>query len=81
MRRFRSREDDPFRRWKMTEEDWRNRRRWDDYAAAAEEMFARTDHELAPWNPIAGEQKKWARVAVLETLSDRIEDGLARWKD
>jgi polyphosphate kinase 2 (PPK2 family) len=81
LRRFRSREDDPFRRWKMTEEDWRNRRRWDDYVEAAEEMFARTDHDLATWDLISGEQKKWARVAVLETLCDRVEDGLVRWKD
>ncbi len=79
LERFRSREEDPVRRWKMTDEDWRNRRRWDDYAEAVEDMLDKTDHELAPWNLIAGEQKKWARVAVLETLSDRIEEGLDRW--
>lgn len=79
LRRFKSREQDPLRRWKLNDEDWRNRAKWDHYAEAAEEMFARTDHDLAPWNLIAGEQKRWARVAVLETLNDRIEEGLERW--
>lgn len=81
LERFRGRETDKLRRWKLTDEDWRNRDKWDLYAEAAEDMFERTDHELAPWNLISGEHKKWARVAVLETLNDRIEEGLALWKD
>ena len=79
--RFKSRENDKLRQWKLTDEDWRNRDKWDQYAEAAEEMFERTEHELAPWNLISSEQKKWARVAVLETLNERIEEGIARWKD
>lgn len=79
LRRFKSREKDPLRSWKLTEEDWRNRDKWGVYAEAAEEMFARTDHGLAPWNLISGEQKKWARVAVIETLCHRIEEGLELW--
>ena len=78
--RFKSREQDKLRRWKLTDEDWRNRDKWDLYAEAAEDMFERTDHELAPWDLISGEHKKWARVQVLETLNQRIEDGLKRWE-
>lgn len=79
LQRFKSREKDLLRKWKLTDEDWRNRDKWDVYADAVEEMFARTDHGLAPWNVIAGDQKKWARVAVLETLCHRIEEGLELW--
>jgi polyphosphate kinase 2 (PPK2 family) len=79
LERFNSREHDKLRRWKLTDEDWRNRDKWDLYSEAAEDMFEQTDHELAPWNLISGEQKKWARVAVLEILNERIEEGLALW--
>jgi polyphosphate kinase 2 (PPK2 family) len=76
--RFQDRADDPFRRWKLNDEDFRNRLRWPLYADAIEDMLAKTDHELAPWNLVSGEQKKWARVAVLETLNQRIVEGLTR---
>src|SRR6478735_10486524 len=64
--RFRDREQDPLRRWKITDEDWRNRDKTHAYVVAAEEMFERTDHHLAPWDVVSGEQKRYARVAVLE---------------
>jgi polyphosphate kinase 2 (PPK2 family) len=79
--RFESRRTDPVRSWKLTEEDWRNRDKWDEYSRAVEDMFDKTDRDLAPWDLISGEQKKWARVVVLEQLNSRIEEGLARWKD
>jgi len=79
LRRFEDRENDPLRRWKITEEDWRNRKKTDEYAIAAEEMFERTDHELAPWDIVSGEQKRLARVQVLETIIRRVEDGFTRW--
>jgi polyphosphate kinase 2 (PPK2 family) len=79
LRRFRSREQDPLRAWKLTEEDWRNRKKWVHYDEAAEDMFERTEHDLAPWDVISGEHKKWARVAVLETVNRRIEEGIERW--
>ncbi len=79
LRRFERRAEDPLRRWKITDEDWRNRKRNSDYAVAAEEMFERTDHRLAPWDLIPANQKKFARVQVLETLIDRIEAGMRRW--
>jgi AMP-polyphosphate phosphotransferase len=86
LRRFNNREKDPVRRWKLTEEDWRNRDKVEQYDDAIEEMFARTHHELAPWDIVSGEQKKWARVHVLEILNKRIEEGIARfehpdWRD
>lgn len=79
LRRFRDRESDPLRRWKITDEDWRNRKKTDRYAVAAEEMFQRTDHELAPWDIVSGEQKRYGRVAVIETVIRRVEDGMKRW--
>ena len=56
-----------------------NRARNRDYDRAAEEMFARTDHELAPWDVVAAEQKRYARIAVLERLNERIEEGMCRF--
>lgn len=79
LKRFEDRQNDPLRRWKITDEDWRNRTKADDYVAAAEEMFDRTDHDLAPWDVISGEQKRLARVQVLETAIIRIEQGISRW--
>ena len=80
LERFESRLEDPFRRWKMTDEDWRNRDKWGQYEEAIEEMFERTDHDLAPWNLIAGEQKKFARVQMIETLNERIVEGIERYE-
>jgi polyphosphate kinase 2 (PPK2 family) len=79
--RFTSRGEDPLRSWKLTDEDWRNRDKREQYDEAAEDMFEHTDHALAPWDLIAGDQKKWARVAVLETVIKRVEQGLELWKE
>jgi polyphosphate kinase 2 (PPK2 family) len=79
LRRFEDRASDPLRRWKITEEDWRNRDKADAYALATQEMFERTDHPLAPWEIISGEQKRYARVAVLEAIIARVEQGMERW--
>jgi AMP-polyphosphate phosphotransferase len=79
LRRFEDRANDPLRRWKITDEDWRNRDKAEQYAIAAEDMFERTDHQLAPWDIVSGEQKRHARVAVLETLITRVEEGFGRW--
>ena len=79
LRRFEARSEDPLRRWKITEEDWRNRKRNREYDAAAEEMFRRTDHELAPWDLVGANQKRYARIRVMERLNERIEDGMRRW--
>jgi polyphosphate kinase 2 (PPK2 family) len=76
LRRFRAREHDPLKRWKLTGDDWRNLSRRADYEAALEDMLARTDHEPAPWHVVAAESKPYARVTVLELVISRIEDAL-----
>lgn len=79
LRRFEGRLGDPLKRWKLTPEDWRNRDKNRLYDKAAEDMFTRTDHAAAPWDLISGEQKRHARIAVLETLNRRIEEGMRRY--
>jgi polyphosphate kinase 2 (PPK2 family) len=73
LRRFQAREKSKLRRWKLTDEDWRNREKRPVYEKAVEDMLARTDHELAPWHVIPGDSKPLARVRVLETVLDAIE--------
>jgi len=78
LKRFESRQRDPLRQWKLTSEDWRNRGRREDYAKAIEQMLAETDHADAPWTLVEAENKRWARVKVVETVVAAIEDGLHR---
>jgi polyphosphate kinase 2 (PPK2 family) len=77
LRRFRSRAEDPLRSWKLTEEDWRNRKKRKEYEAAVEEMLVRTDHEKAPWSVVAGDDKGLARVVVVEAVCAAIEKELS----
>jgi polyphosphate kinase 2 (PPK2 family) len=76
LRRFDARQADPLKRWKLTDEDWRNRERNRDYEQAAEDMFARTDHDLARWDIIPAEQKRLARVTAMEAVIHRIEEAM-----
>jgi polyphosphate kinase 2 (PPK2 family) len=76
--RFKAREVTALKQWKLTDEDWRNREKRGAYLDAIEEMVARTDTPGAPWDLIAGESKRWARVSVIETAIRRIEDGMRR---
>ena len=76
LRRFRDRTRTSYKRWKITEEDWRNRKRWADYTVAVNDMVARTSTEIAPWTLVEGDDKNFARVKVLETLADRLDDRL-----
>jgi AMP-polyphosphate phosphotransferase len=79
LKRFEKRENDPLKSWKLTDDDWRNRGRWDEYKQAIEEMVARTSLEPhAPWHLIPGESKRYARVAVIETVISEIEEGMRR---
>lgn len=78
LRRFKEREDNPFKRWKITPDDWRNRDKWDKYVVAAEEMFAETSTPGCPWHLIAGEHKWWARVEVAKTVAKRMEKALGK---
>ena len=76
LRRFRAREGDPLKQWKLTDEDWRNREKWDEYAAAAEDMLEKTSSPASPWVVVEAENKRWARVRVLEATVEHIERGL-----
>lgn len=69
LRRFEARERTPYKKYKITDEDYRNRKRWDDYVRAVDEMVHRTSSGAAPWHLIAAEDKRWARVRVVEAVS------------
>lgn len=76
LRRFRSREADPLKKWKLTDEDWRNRQKWDAYAEAVEDMLACTDLPDTPWTVVEANCKRYARVKVLRTFCVRLEERL-----
>jgi polyphosphate kinase 2 (PPK2 family) len=72
LRRFRERENTPYKAWKLTAEDWRNREKWDLYETAVEEMLLKTSTVTAPWTIVEGTDKAWARVKVLKTVVDML---------
>ncbi len=74
--RFESRRDDPLRRWKLTDEDWRNRAKRPAYVKAVEEMLSRTSPAESRWHVVSAENKQYARVNVIETVVHRLEHGL-----
>jgi polyphosphate kinase 2 (PPK2 family) len=67
-RRFEERQNDPYKRWKIGPEDWRNREHWDEYVEAAEEMFAETSNDAAKWKVIGANRKWHARLDVLRIV-------------
>ena len=76
LRRFEERRDNPLKSWKLTPDDWENRRKRPQYAEAIEEMLKRTDHKAAPWDVVEAESKRYARVKVVETVIERVEAGM-----
>ena len=76
LRRFEERKNNPFKNYKLTDEDWRNREKWDVYLEAVEEMLLRTSTHYAPWTIIEGNDKYFARVKAVQTIVDAIEKGL-----
>lgn len=72
-RRFRERMETPSKQWKITDEDWRNRAKWDEYEAAVDEMLVRTSTTYAPWIIVEANSKYYARVKVLQTVVDALE--------
>ncbi len=76
LRRFKEREKTPYKRFKITAEDWRNRKKWPAYERAICDMIERTSTESAPWNLVAANDKLHARVSVIEKLCDHIESQL-----
>ena len=76
LRRFKQRERLAHKRWKLTDEDWRNRKQWKAYELAVDDMVARTSPRHAPWTLIEGDDKNHARLKVLRTLGDRLAKAL-----
>jgi AMP-polyphosphate phosphotransferase len=79
LRRFKRREEQPLKAWKLTDEDWRNREKRAEYAEAVEDMIARTDQPKSRWHLIPAESKRYARVAVVETVIEQTERGMREW--
>lgn len=75
-KRFEERMEDPNKQWKITDEDWRNREKWDEYVKAVDEMILRTSTTYAPWIIVEGNDKLYARIKVLQTVVEAIEKRL-----
>jgi AMP-polyphosphate phosphotransferase len=78
LERFEKRAKDPLKSWKLTDEDWRNRRRRPEYQRAIEDMVAETSTDFAPWTLVEADSKRYARVKVVESVIGAIEDGMRR---
>lgn len=76
LNRFKSRQENPLKQWKITDEDWRNRDKWDQYEIAVNEMLFRTNTDYAPWIIVESNSKPYARIKVLETVTSMIEKKL-----
>lgn len=74
--RFKRREADPYKHWKISDEDWRNRRHWSDHNAAAEDMFEKTSTPNAPWIIIPANYKWYARVKVVKSVAETLKASL-----
>lgn len=74
--RFKAREETAFKQHKITDEDWRNREKWEEYSHAVNDMVERTSTEGAPWSLLEGNDKRYARVRALEILCERLEKAL-----
>ena len=72
LRRFEERSSIAYKRYKLTDEDWRNRAKWDDYKVAVEEMLVRTSTLNAPWTVVEANSKYWARIRTLRTLCEAL---------
>ncbi|MEL0018562.1 MAG: hypothetical protein VW709_01710 [Rickettsiales bacterium] len=79
-RRFLERKNTPYKSWKLTDEDWRNRDNWDAYEATVDEMVERTSTVAAPWTLVEANNKHYARLKVIRTLCDRMEAQLKQAK-
>jgi polyphosphate kinase 2 (PPK2 family) len=73
LRRFEERQNVPYKSWKLTDEDWRNREKWPQYEQATDEMLLRTSTPAAPWTIVESEDKRFARAKVLRTVVQRLE--------
>ncbi len=80
LRRFEERQTIPYKAWKLTDEDWRNREKWPQYEQAADEMLLRTSTPAAPWTIVEADDKRFARLKTLRTLVKRLEQDLGKVK-
>ncbi len=76
LRRFKEREEQPHKQWKITDEDWRNREKWEPYKRAVEDMLFKTSTSYAPWTIVESNSKLFARIKTLETVIKAIENKL-----
>lgn len=74
--RFNERQNTPEKQWKITEEDWRNREKWDSYEEAVNEMIAKTSTAYAPWHILESNDKKYARIKALKIVIEELEKAL-----
>ena len=77
-RRFNDRMQDPEKRWKITDEDWRNRAKWDAYEQAVDDMLIKTSTTYAPWIIVEANSKYYARIKVLESVVQALEERMHR---
>ena len=80
LKRFKAREENPDKRYKITDEDWRNREKWESYEIAINEMIYKTSTSSAPWFIVPGNSKKFARLYVLEKTIENMENALKKHK-
>ncbi|MFW6016314.1 MAG: phosphate--AMP phosphotransferase, partial [bacterium] len=76
LKRFEARKNNPDKKWKLTDEDWRNREKWDQYKLAIDEMIDKTSTDMAPWIIVEANSKHYARIKVMETIIDELEGKL-----
>lgn len=76
LERFRERERTNYKAWKITDEDWRNRGKWEDYETATEEMLRKTSTPNAPWTVVEANDKLFARIKVLRTVAEKLRQAL-----
>jgi polyphosphate:AMP phosphotransferase len=74
--RFKAREETPHKRWKLTDEDWRNREKWEDYELGVNDIVEHTSTMNAPWVLVEGNDKRFARIKVLKTYCERLQQAL-----
>ena len=76
LNRFESRKQTPHKQWKITEEDWRNREKWDEYKTAVDDMLFKTSTSYAPWTIVESNSKLYARIKAIKTVVESLEKRL-----
>ncbi len=80
LERFNERQNTPEKRWKITDEDWRNREKWPQYEVAVDEMLSKTNTSFAPWHILESVDKKYARIKALKIVIDELQKACDRKK-